>query len=143
MTSCFCGCDEPVRGLAARGQNKQGRRTSEQLSSLASLIERCRALAEEHEVLERSIPSPSFEGTTPRAPFALNALAESLTELAEIGGGYADTWHSIIHDGYLPVEGVMNYKRAWLAWGKAAMVATPVLKSSDEDLIKFAIGATS
>jgi hypothetical protein len=35
---CFCGCGREVKGFAARGMNKQGRRTVE-------LIQRCRAAA--------------------------------------------------------------------------------------------------
>jgi hypothetical protein len=38
--NCFCGCGREVKGFAARGMNKQGRRTVE-------LIQRCRAAAQD------------------------------------------------------------------------------------------------
>lgn len=143
MARCFCGCDEPVKGLAARGHNKQGRRTVEQIEKLTRLKGRSLGLAEELEVIEGTLPGTHLGASGANSVVALDALAQSLGQMVDTGRDYADTWHSILHDGYLPIEGVMDYKRSWLAWGKASMAVTSMLTSSDEDLITFALVANN
>jgi len=73
---------------------------------------------------------------------ALNEFADRLDTLITVGEEYADDWHAILHDGYLPFEGVMAYKREWLAWGKASMSVAPLLKYSDQDFLQMAMFAT-
>lgn len=143
MARCFCGCDEPVKGFAARGHNKQGRRTVEQVEKLTALKARSLTLAEESEELGEFLPGTAIAAHGAESVIALNQFASTLDEMLSIGEDYADTWHAILHDGYLPIEGVMAYKRSWLEWGKGAMSASPLLKYSDEKMIGFVLVAAN
>lgn len=139
---CFCGCDEPVKGFASRGHNKQGRRTVEQVEKLKALKDRSLLLSKEMGELEEVLPGSNTGSAGTDSANALVELARSLDEWVDNGDDYAETWHEILHDDYIPIEGAMDYKRAWFAWGKVAMTVTSMLKVSDEKLITFALAAT-
>lgn len=140
MPKCFCGCDLPVKGFASRGQNKQGRRTVEQLDKLKALQERCRNLSQEYGEFEGILPGTNIgaHGKNDSAE-ALENLAGLLDRMIEPGEEYAEEWHDILHYDHIPVQGAMAYKKEWLDWGKPVMRVTPMLKKSDEDLTVFAL----
>jgi hypothetical protein len=119
--------------------NKQGRRTVEQVGKLRVPQVRFDKLATEQDELVETLPGFAIGDLAGDAGKSLRELSASVAELADVGDEYAEEWHSFLHDDAMPPEGVMEYKRGWLEWGKLSMSITPLAKRPDEKLTEFAL----
>ena len=120
---CFCGCGEKI-GFTKRGVNKQGRRTVEQLEKLRGIEERTERL--------RSVEGAEYQA-------ACDELLGVVRFLIQEGEDYESDWKNIVHFDYVPVEGIMNFKRSWNEWGRATFTLAPLYKSEDDQVLRSTI----
>lgn len=120
---CFCGCGDKI-GLTQRGVNKQGRRTVEQLEKLRGIEARTEVL--------RAAGDLEFQA-------AANRFLEVLRFLIGEGEGYESSWKDIVHFDMTPVEGILDFKRAWNEWGRATFAFAPIYRSQDDQDLRSAI----